>query len=628
MTSAVQFTEVVEGLFQASKELEQQDKQELESLNLPVLIHSDLRALAENLAQKTGVKFPTKLYFRLAEILLFSFFNPDRGKHKFKERKLNEEKVNLRSILDRTKTLITTMLAYSDCAGTSVVQWDSEIASLAMYLKSGQYTATYKTEGCVIDDVSRSIEKLVNFQSNDLFSLFQELFEVLMTNFIQFKHSPLVLLQAPASLQNEALLLEVTNYLLVADFISAHFHQRLHLVYNILLLEQNMRRMEEKIREIQPPELVYRSSLERATAKAGDEAVTFVQRQRAKFEKEQLQELSGIWDEDQDKLHSITSKSLKRSFPNMNHEMIEEALFHKWISGLLDYNSRWRFRVELAGVLDYCSKGTTTGMDSLLEILEPLWYTKPIFPKGGQMNPIDAILEEKIRALNPFLKEHSDPGPPPAVSDNSSKPVTTNNCKLSVINKLVDEFLDNANKAQESETVDYFDIKVVLKQGERASANISMCRVEYNSLGGDVSMILELEQLQSNIDKQVVNLERRAAEKKRIDEEKVEIKKVKISSSRTKIGKFSGGGSPDLFLEWLDQINENFNSELYKCPLERSRKIKCFLDLKSHPDIEKVVSKINDPDKLLHFLRSTFGSEQYLIQLNTEDQTGNCFIKP
>ena len=137
MTSAVQFTEVVEGLFQASKELEQQEKQELESLNLPVLIHSDLRALAENLAQQTGVKFQTKLYFRLSEILLFSFFNPDRGKHKFKERKLNEEKVNLRSILDRTKTLIATMLAYSDCVGTSVVQWDLEIASLAMYLKSG-----------------------------------------------------------------------------------------------------------------------------------------------------------------------------------------------------------------------------------------------------------------------------------------------------------------------------------------------------------------------------------------------------------------------------------------------------------------------------------------------------------
>ena len=52
MTSAVQFTEVVEGLFHASKELEQQEKQEVESLNLPVLIHSDLRALAENLAQK------------------------------------------------------------------------------------------------------------------------------------------------------------------------------------------------------------------------------------------------------------------------------------------------------------------------------------------------------------------------------------------------------------------------------------------------------------------------------------------------------------------------------------------------------------------------------------------------
>ena len=172
MTSAVQFTGVVEGLFQSSKELEQQEKQELESLNLPVLIHSDFRALAENLAQQTGVKFQSKLYFRLSEILLFSFFHPDRGKYKFKERKLAEEKVNLRSILDRTKNLIAILLAYSDCQGTSVIHWDLEIDSLAMYLKSNQYTATYKNEGCVIEDVSQSIDKLVGIQSTDLFDLF------------------------------------------------------------------------------------------------------------------------------------------------------------------------------------------------------------------------------------------------------------------------------------------------------------------------------------------------------------------------------------------------------------------------------------------------------------------------
>ena len=117
MTTAVQFTGVVEDLFQSSKELEQQEKQELESLNIPVLIHSDFRALAENLAQHTGVKFQSKLYFRVSEILLFSFFHPERGKYKFKDRKLVEEKTNLRSILDRTKNLIATMLAYSRLPG-------------------------------------------------------------------------------------------------------------------------------------------------------------------------------------------------------------------------------------------------------------------------------------------------------------------------------------------------------------------------------------------------------------------------------------------------------------------------------------------------------------------------------
>ena len=102
MTSAVQFTGVVEELFQSSKMLEEAEKQELESLNIPVLIHSDFRALAESLAQETGVKFQSKLYFRLSEILLFSFFHPDRGKYKFKKRELAEEKANLRSLLDRT----------------------------------------------------------------------------------------------------------------------------------------------------------------------------------------------------------------------------------------------------------------------------------------------------------------------------------------------------------------------------------------------------------------------------------------------------------------------------------------------------------------------------------------------
>ena len=224
MATAVQFTGVVEDLFQSSKELEQQEKQELQSLNIPVLIHSDFRALAESLAQHTGVKFQSKLYFRVSEILLYSFFHPERGKYKFKDRKLVEEKTNLRSILDRAKNLIATMLAYSDCQGTSVIQWDLEIDTLAMYLKSNQYAATYKNEGCVIEDVSRSIDQLVAYQNDDLYVLFQDLFEILKTNFMQFGHHPLVMLQAPGSLQNEELLFQATKYLLVADFISAHFH--------------------------------------------------------------------------------------------------------------------------------------------------------------------------------------------------------------------------------------------------------------------------------------------------------------------------------------------------------------------------------------------------------------------
>ena len=91
---------------------------------------------------------------------------------------------------------------------------------------------------------------------------------------------------------------------------------------------------------MQPPELVYRSSLERATARAGNEVVSFKLQERARFEKQQLQQFSEVWDEDQDKLQSITSKSLKRSFPTMNEEMVEEALYHKWISGMLDHNPR------------------------------------------------------------------------------------------------------------------------------------------------------------------------------------------------------------------------------------------------------------------------------------------------
>jgi hypothetical protein len=218
-------------------------------------------------------------------------------------------------------------------------------------------------------------------------------------------------------------------------------------------------------------------------------------------------------------------------------------------------------------------------MDSLLEILEALWYTKPLFPKGSQMNGIDGILEQKIRALNPFLETHSDSNPSPAVSENPSKPAK-NNCRLEVLHRLVNEFLESANKALGDETIDYYGLKVIIKQGERVGANIAMCRVESNSVGGDASRLLELEDIQSSVDQQVVNLERSAADKERINAQKLEIQKVKISSSRTKIEKFTGG-SPDLFLSWVDQMTESFNSRLYKDPKERCMKLKCFLDLNS-----------------------------------------------
>ena len=98
------------------------------------------------------------------------------------------------------------------------------------------------------------------------------------------------------------------------------------------------------------------------------------------------------------------------------------------------------------------------------------------------------------------------------------------------------------------------------------------------------------------------------AEFERVGKERQEIAKNRISSTRAKLDKFKGG-SPDEYLLLLRQVNVMFPQDLYPCKEERAIKIKSFLDLSQAPEINRVVTLIQDADRLLHFLSSSYGTE-------------------
>ena len=74
----VELSNIGLSLYNCSRELEKWDELDFRQLSIPALIHSDLRADAEEAASDTNVKFPSKLYYRLLETLFFKFFNPGK----------------------------------------------------------------------------------------------------------------------------------------------------------------------------------------------------------------------------------------------------------------------------------------------------------------------------------------------------------------------------------------------------------------------------------------------------------------------------------------------------------------------------------------------------------------------
>ena len=140
--STVELSHTGETLFQVGQEMEELRREELGQYSVPALVHSDLRAMAESLGSQTRVKFKTKLYYRLSEVLLNGYFHPDRGKFNFVQKVLTAEKTHLRALHANACDVIKNLLKYSNNIGTSNITWNGALESLAEYLKSNEFVQT------------------------------------------------------------------------------------------------------------------------------------------------------------------------------------------------------------------------------------------------------------------------------------------------------------------------------------------------------------------------------------------------------------------------------------------------------------------------------------------------------
>ena len=160
-----QLTKFSNALFESTSEMQEFPEGELRMYNIPSLVYSELRAMSENLALRTNVRFTRKLYYRLSEVFLGGYFSPERGKHELVQRDLRNEKTNLQALLQEAKDLIIKVLGYGNVVGTAQVTWDRNLETLATFLKGGEFRrAVNQQDGASSHDIKDSVSELLNLQ--------------------------------------------------------------------------------------------------------------------------------------------------------------------------------------------------------------------------------------------------------------------------------------------------------------------------------------------------------------------------------------------------------------------------------------------------------------------------------
>ena len=214
--AAFQLTKFSNALVESTSEINQFPEDELRMYNIPSLVFSELRAMSENLALRTNVRFTGKLYYRLSEVFLGSYFSPERGKYELVKRDLRNKKTNLQSLLQETKDLIVKILGYGDVVGSAQISWDRNLETLVTYLKEAEFRRVVgRQDAASSNDLQDTIAELLSLQEKNVYNLYRELLECLKANFLQFTLKSF--LQAASSMQNEGLLRDVTRYILVCD---------------------------------------------------------------------------------------------------------------------------------------------------------------------------------------------------------------------------------------------------------------------------------------------------------------------------------------------------------------------------------------------------------------------------
>ena len=276
---------------------------------------------------------------------------------------------------------------------------------------------------------------------------------------------------------------------------------------------------------------------------------------------------------------------------------------------MISSSQKWVTRMNVLGVLHTC--GDQPDMDLILEIIVAIIGTCSLFPKNRDVSAIDDLLEEKVRILDPFLQTSSLPGNVVPNNESSSLAEASPNgdCPLETINKMFTEVQEGTKKMhEEGSQMDLYSLRALKKKAERLSACIERSRASVNKVGVSPNVDTDLEDIETQLDDEVASVERRMAHFDQQELERKEIAKLRIGASKTKLETYNGG-SPTEFIAWQKEMNKSFPADLYPDALERCRKIKNFLDLSRHPDIEGVCKTMDDADRVLEYLKNIFGSE-------------------
>ena len=468
--ASFQLTKFSVALVETTEELLEYSEGDIRMYSIPSLVFSELRAMAEGLAQRTNVRFTKKLYYRLSEVFLGGHFSPERGKHNILQRDLKNEKTNLQSVLQESKALIVKLLGFGNIVGTAHISWDRDMGSLAAYLKGGEFRAAIAQQGRVSSrDIQDSEEELLAIQNKNIFNLYRELVEILKANFLQFNIKGF--LQATGSMQNEALLREVTRYILICDILVAYLLQQFAVKNDCILIESLLQGLYKRIELVQAPEVAYQSSLERAVSKVGGGEVPLQLRQRALGKRDVLTGFASSWDRYQKQWESLTVLSLGRAFPNVPQKVLEEATYSVWSWRMISSSQKWVHRMNILGVLDTCGD-RTTDMDLVLDVVAATTGVCTLFPEAGDVSGVDDLLESKVRILEPFLQSAMPGNAAASVESSTSRSDTfpQESCPLETINRMFTDIQEQTNKMEKDPTMDVFSLRGLKKKAERLSA--------------------------------------------------------------------------------------------------------------------------------------------------------------